>query len=132
MRIYKTPSGTYVPHLSTTEHVSIEAWVRLGHHIVAVVAEAQDVGVPHRDKVIADFSLTSHTLTPRHTLESGIHGYLVPPLSAKQRIEVDALRDKVLTYLIAETEALYKRHPAIQVNWSFGLDATLRESVAAP
>ena len=48
-------------------------------------------------------------------------------LTPSERIEVDGLRDKVLQYLISETEAFYKRFPHLQVNWSFGLDATLRE-----
>ena len=48
-------------------------------------------------------------------------------LTPSERIEVEELRDKVLQYLISETEAFYKQFPGLQVNWSFGLDATVRE-----
>ena len=47
-------------------------------------------------------------------------------LSEAQRKDVDALRDRMNRHLIAETEAFYKQHPELQLQWSFTCDALIR------
>jgi len=53
-------------------------------------------------------------------------------LSLTQQVEIKLLREKMSDLLIAETEAFYKVHPELRVDWQFTLRAYIWEAKVSP
>jgi len=49
-------------------------------------------------------------------------------LSLSQHVDVKLLREKISTLFIAETEAFYKVHPELRIDWQFTLRADIWEA----